>query len=67
VPPEDTIRILSMDEALILQTIGRLYLDNMRLQMNVLEIAQKDARIVELTRQVEQLTRVAIDESRGKK
>lgn len=56
-----------MDEALILQTIGRLYLDNMRLQMNVLELAQKDARIVELTRQVEQLTSVAINESRGKK
>ena len=44
-----------MDE-FVLQAVGRLYLDNLRLQMLLQESERKDSRILELTNQVTQLS-----------
>lgn len=55
-----------MDESFVLQTIGRLYLDNLRLQLMVKDAATKDAQLLELRRQLDELQRAAINESNRK-
>jgi len=55
-----------MDE-FVLQAVGRLYLDNLRLQMLLQESGRKDTQIADLTKQVEQLSRDLLNESGKKK
>lgn len=49
-----------MDESFVLQAIGRLYLENLRLTALLREVSSKDIEITELRRQLDILQRESL-------